>query len=88
MDAVPKIVKSYATPEGKAPFDDWIRNLKDKRAIARILQRIDRVRLGNFGDCRSVGNGVYELRIQFGPGYRVYFGIVNEQLVILLRCWR
>ena len=93
MNAEPKVVESYVTPEGKAPFDDWVRQLEDKRAdkraIARIFQRIDRLRLGNFrlgnfGDCRSVGNGVYELRIHFSAGYRVYFGIANEQLVILL----
>ena len=84
MEKKPKIIKSYTTPEGKSPFDDWLRKLKDKKAIARILQRIDRVSLGNFGDCRSVGKSVYELRIHFGPGYRIYFGIANEQLIILL----
>ena len=84
MNTEPRIVKSYVTPGGKTPFDDWVRKLKDKRAIARVLQRIDRLRLGNFGDCRSVGNGVYELRIHFGAGYRVYFGIADEQLVLLL----
>lgn len=84
MEIRPRVVENYVTPEGKVPFEDWTRRVKDGRAIARILQRIDQVRLGNFGDCRSVGNGVYELRIQFGPGFRVYFGIANEQLVILL----
>ena len=84
MEKKPKIIKSYTTTEGKSPFDDWLRKLKDKKAIARILQRIDRVSLGNFGDCRSVGKSVYELRIHFGPGYRIYFGIANEQLIILL----
>ena len=84
MDAQIKTVESYATPEGRSPFNEWIRSLKDKKAIARILQRIDRVRLGNFGDCRSVGKGVFELRIHFGPGFRVYFGVANEQLIILL----
>lgn len=84
MEAKPKQVQSYATLEGKIPFDDWLKSLKDKKAIARILQRIDRVSLGNFGDCRSVGKGVFELRMHFGPGFRVYFGVANEQLIILL----
>ena len=84
MDAEPRTVENYVTPNGKVPFEEWLRKIKDKRAVARILQRIDRVRLGNFGDCRSVGDGVYELRIHFGPGFRVYFGIVDAQLVILL----
>lgn len=48
------------------------------------MNRIDRLRLGNFGDCKSVGNGVYELRIRAGPGFRVYFGLERQKLVILL----
>ena len=59
-------------------------DLKDNRNKARILNRIDRLRLGNFGDCKSVGGGVYELRIHFGPGFRVYFGLEGKELVILL----
>lgn len=84
MDVTPRSIKSYTTQKGKKPFDNWLKSLKDKKAIARILQRIDRVSLGNFGDCRSVGEGVFELRVHFGPGFRVYFGIANEQLIILL----
>lgn len=66
------------------PFEEWIQGLKDNRSSARILQRINRLRLGNFGDCRSIGGNVYELRIHFGPGFRVYFGLADEQIVILL----
>lgn len=84
MDAKSRIIENYVTPAGKVPFEEWLFKLKDKRSTARILQRIDRIRLGNFGDCRSVGEGVYELRIQFGPGFRVYFGMADNQLVILL----
>ncbi|MEL7068240.1 MAG: type II toxin-antitoxin system RelE/ParE family toxin [Cyanobacteria bacterium J06581_3] len=84
MEIQPKVVKNYVTSGGKVPFEEWIRRVKDKRTVVRILQRIDRLRLGNFGDCRSVGSGVYELRIQFGPGFRVYFGVADEQLIILL----
>ena len=54
-------------------FDAWLRELADQRARAKILARLARATLGNFGDCRAVGEGVTEMRIDFGPGYRVYF---------------
>ena len=74
----------YIARNGKAPFEQWMHSLRDKQTKARILTRIDRVRLGNFGDCESVGAGVYELRIHFGPGYRIYFGLHGEEVVLLL----
>ncbi len=58
-EATEREIRIYVTSEGKAPFEDWVTALRDKRAKARILSRIDRVRLGNFGDCRSAGAGVY-----------------------------
>jgi putative addiction module killer protein len=63
---------------------EWFESLKDKRAKARIDVRIRRVSLGNFGDVRPVGKGVSELRIDYGPGYRVYFTQHGNNLVILL----
>ncbi|MDE0022996.1 MAG: type II toxin-antitoxin system RelE/ParE family toxin [Spirochaetaceae bacterium] len=65
-------------------FLRWLNQLRDKRAKARIAIRIDRVEEGNFGDHRSVGGGVSELRIHVGKGYRVYYTIRNEVVVILL----
>lgn len=65
-------------------FDDWFGNLKDRRASVRIQVRIDRAEDGNFGDCVSVGEGVSEMRIHYGPGYRVYFKQVGQKIVILL----
>ena len=59
-------------------------SLRDQRARARIRARIVRVRLGNLGNCEPVGDGVLELKIDYGPGYRVYFGQVGMKLVILL----
>jgi putative addiction module killer protein len=65
-------------------FDRWLSKLKDRRAVARILVRIDRLTLGNPGDVKSVGVGVSELKIDYGPGYRVYFAQRGQQLVLLL----
>lgn len=66
-------------------YTDWIANLRDINAVARIDVRIRRLSLGNAGDCKSVGAGVYELRTDYGPGYRVYFSRHGE-LVVLLLC--
>jgi len=74
----------YAGSDGREPFAQWLRGLRDGQTRNRIRQRIARVRLGNFGDARSVGEGVHELRIQFGPGFRVYFGREDDAVVILL----
>tara|TARA_R110002074_G_scaffold152936_1_gene307529 strand:- start:99266 stop:99562 length:297 start_codon:yes stop_codon:yes gene_type:complete len=65
-------------------FDKWFIGLKDRMAKARIQARIDRVEMGNFGDVSSVGEGVSELRIFYGPRYRVYFVKQNSVVVILL----
>ena len=65
-------------------FAKWFENLKDRRAKARIQARIDRVETGNLGDIAPVGEGVSELRIFYGPGYRVYFVEINSVIVILL----
>lgn len=65
-------------------YHEWFESLKDKRARARIDTRIRRVSLGNFGDVRPVGKGVSELRIDYGPGYRVYFTQRGNIIVILL----
>jgi len=67
-----------------AAFSDWMANLRDQRARARIAARIDRLAFGNPGDVASVGEGVSELRIHSGPGYRVYFVRRGETLVVLL----
>ena len=80
----PRQIEVYIAPDGKTPFSEWLNALKDIRARAKIRVRIDRLRLGNLGDCRSVGAGVCELRIDFGPGYRAYFGQVGTKTIVLL----
>jgi len=65
-------------------FANWLRKLRDKRARARIQIRIRRLSLGNFGDVKPLGDGVGELRIDYGPGYRVYFMQAGNLLVLLL----
>lgn len=65
-------------------FDDWFAGLRDIRAKVRIQARIDRAELGNFGDAEPVGEGVSEMRIHYGPGYRVYFTQRGMEVVILL----
>ncbi len=67
-----------------AVFTKWFTTLKDRKAKARIQARIDRVEMGHFGDIESVGDGVSELRIFYGPGYRVYFVYRDSVVVILL----
>ncbi|NET40037.1 MAG: type II toxin-antitoxin system RelE/ParE family toxin [Cyanothece sp. SIO1E1] len=65
-------------------FANWFKSLRDRRAKARIQARIDRMELGNFGDVAPVGEGVSELRIHYGPGYRVYFVQRNSVVIVLL----
>jgi putative addiction module killer protein len=65
-------------------FSDWLQHLRDHVGKAKILVRIDRLRTGLFGDAKSVGNGVSELRIDFGPGYRIYYTKRSKELIILL----
>ena len=76
-------VVHYVASDGKDPFDAWLRR-QNIQTRARVQTRIDRLELGNFGDCKGVGGGVSELRINLGPGYRIYYGRDGGDLVILL----
>lgn len=84
MIAPPKEVVIYCTNEGREPFTQWFAALNDAQAQARIDARIARLRLGNLGDFKSVDEGVCELRIDYGRGYRIYFGQQGNKLIILL----
>lgn len=77
-------VARYRSEDGQEPLSDWLRALRDKTAQAHIRVRIRRVQAGNLGDCKSVGDGVFELRVDVGPGYRVYCGRYGKALVLLL----
>jgi putative addiction module killer protein len=84
MEAQPREIKEYQTNEGKNPFSEWIHTLQDFNLRVKIEKRLDRVALGNLGDYRSLGEGVYELKINFGPGYRIYFGQIDLKIILLL----
>ena len=77
-------VRVYKSLDGRCPFDDWLLVLRDVRARARIRARIARLREGNFGDAKPIGEGVHELRVHHGPGYRIYFARQGRAVVILL----
>ena len=84
MQIFPYEIEYYTTDSGKKPFKEWLEGLKDITGRAKVRVRLARARLGNLGDNRSVGNGVHELRINYGPGYRVYFALDGQQLILLL----
>ncbi|AFZ27744.1 putative addiction module killer protein [Cylindrospermum stagnale PCC 7417] len=84
MEALPREIQRYITLDNKIPFDDWFNSLRDTKAKDKVIVRLERVKLGNLGDYRSIEQGVYELRIDFGPGYRVYFGQIGTTIVLLL----
>jgi putative addiction module killer protein/probable addiction module antidote protein len=81
-------IRRYLTESGKDVVGEWLTGLKDVRARAKIATRIARLEAGNFGDCKPVGEGVCELRIDWGPGYRVYYAIIGTEIVLLLLRWR
>ena len=73
----------YADADGKDHFGRWLESLSDVQAQARVSARLIRLHRGNFGDCRAVGEGVWEIRIDWGPGYRVYYAIAGKQAILL-----
>ena len=78
------VTKVLETDEGVVPFEEWYYSLKETKTRQVILARLARLRVGNLGDWKSLGSGVFELRIDFGPGYRVYFGRSDQTIVVLL----
>ncbi len=84
MEPYPFTLEYYISETGKIPFKEWLEELKDIRVRAKIRVALDRIRLGNFGNNRSVGEGVHELKIDYGPGYRVYYALTGKTIVLLL----
>lgn len=78
-----KVVR-YITEAGKDVVGEWLADLNDARAKAKVIARLDRLERGGFGDCKPLQQGVWELRINWGPGYRVYYGMIGLQCVLLL----
>lgn len=74
----------YQTPDGKNPYRAWLAGLADRQARARIAARVLRMKGGNFGDCKPLDEGVWELRIDHGAGYRVYYARAGKRLILLL----
>ena len=77
-------VRRYRTTAGNEPVTEWLLELNDAQARARINARIARLAAGNFGDCKPLRGGVWELRVDWGPGYRVYYARIGRSVVLLL----
>src|SRR5262245_14815647 len=77
-------LRVYQRQDGTQPFTEWLAELNDRQARARIRTRLSRLALGNFGDCKALEGGVLELRVDWGPGYRVYFARIGAVVLLLL----
>ena len=77
-------IREYITPEGTSPFEEWFFNLRDRKAKAKITIRLGRVAAGNFGDHKYLCEGVYELRLTYGKGIRIYYGKEEDTIILLL----
>jgi len=76
-------LRHYTSADGVDAFAQWLDSLRDRQAQARVAARLVRLNNGNFGDCKPLGEGVWELRIDWGPGYRVYYAIQSQRLILL-----
>jgi len=74
----------YQTATGRVPIAEWLDRQSDRATRSRVVARLDLLALGVFGDWKSVGGGVFELRMNFGPGYRIYFARAGTSLILLL----
>lgn len=77
-------VQDYLRPDGDDPYAQWLAGLTDRQARARVLVRVLRMAAGNFGDCKPLSDGVWELKVDHGPGYRVYYAQAGKRLILLL----
>ena len=82
-------VEAYRTSSEREPFTEWLDSIRDKTTQSRIKKRMDRVEDGNIGDYRRIGTNLYELRLDFGPGYRIYFSVYfsgSDSRTLLILC--
>lgn len=84
MPEMKNTINEYVDEKGHSPYAKWLEKLRDARARAKIIMQVDRMELGLFGDSEPIGDGLSELRINYGPGYRVYYGKEKQQVYILL----
>jgi putative addiction module killer protein len=84
MVETPYRLEYYLDDNGEAPFTKWLEALRDRVAFSRIAVRLDRMQAGNFGVVKALGDGVSELKIDYGPGYRVYYAMSGKRVVLLL----
>ena len=77
-------LRRYVTPNGRDVLGEWLEGLKDLRTRAKIAVRIDRIATGNFGDCKAIKGGLSELRIEWGPGFRIYYAMLGRRRVLLI----
>lgn len=85
IPVVERKAQEYVAKDGKTPFRDWLIDLKDGRGKAKITKSVTQMEAGNFGDHKPItdGNGLHERRIDYGPGYRIYYITEGEELIIL-----
>ena len=80
----PKKLKIYETSEGTRLYSEWLNKLRDVSAVARIRARIDRIEEGNLGQYKALGTGLFDLKFDFGPGYRISFAVDGDIIILLL----
>ncbi len=78
------VLEIYKKENGQEPFTEWLESIKDVKTQLRIINRLNRLIIGNFGDSKSVGAGIYELKMHFGSGYRLYYCKIGKQILLLL----
>ena len=76
-------IELYETASGHCPFDDWFESIRELQTRSKIMARLDRLKLGNFGDCKTLGDGLAELRIHYGAGIRIYYSKTGNTVVVL-----
>lgn len=77
-------IRVYRTRNNREPFTQWLESIRDQSTRRRIRARLEQLKFGNFGDYKLISDGVYELRLHFGAGYRIYFGQIRDTTILLL----